>query len=443
MENKLIFKHIIVIGLSYVTAILILNGTPVHYFLGFLFAVVMLAIFIHKPLYFLIGLFFLRSALDNFLATIRFSLGDIDLGLGGLVALALIIGTLFYISIYKDNPNRFKQLIVGLYFVFCLVSIMSFFITLDKVGAVKELVRRFSIFSILLLTMANINSEKKSTQLLKAIIFSAIIPLIVGSVIYIIRGGRFTGTFGHPNILAFYLLIIIGCVLTQVDCPHRHFSLSFSRKLYLGALVAALLLTLTRSAWASCCLMVGIYAFFFNKRLIIPVFCALIGIAFLPIVQERILNTFDVSAGSMAVEEMSSLGWRLNTWYYLFTEAIKRPFIGYGINATAYIGSYPAEAHNDYLRFFVESGIIGVLTYFLPYFYIFIYSVRNYRLFDKDSYLRKLALFFICFIPAFLLMSASENMGRYITVHWYFWGLVGIYFGLICLQRERENATEK
>jgi hypothetical protein len=37
-------------------------------------------------------------------------------------------------------------------------------------------------------------------------------------------------------------------------------------------------------------------------------------------------------------------------------------------------------------------------------------------------------------------MSLSENLGRYVTVLWYFWGLVGIYFGLVFLKKEQGQA---
>jgi hypothetical protein len=33
-------------------------------------------------------------------------------------------------------------------------------------------------------------------------------------------------------------------------------------------------------------------------------------------------------------------------------------------------------------------------------------------------------------------MSVSENLIRYITIHWYVWAIIGIYFGLWMAQKE-------
>jgi len=440
-KKRLTLEPIAIITISLIFGILILSGAPVNYIVGFLLAAFVGTVFIAKPLHFLIGLFLLRSVFDNFLRSVRISPGGPDVGLGGIIALGLVIGTVFYLLIHSKDLGRIRHMVVGLSSIFCLVSVASFFISLDRFGATKVLVRRFSVFSILLLTMVNIRSRDNARTLLKVIVLSAIMPLTIGAVKYIMEGGRFVGTFAHPNILAFYLLIIIGCTLTLVDSP-RHY-LSLIRKFCLGLLLTALLLTMTRSAWACCFLMIGIYASFFNKRLIVPAFCAVILITFLPIAQERILDIFATTRGSLAVDEMSSLGWRFRTWYYLFSEATKHPFIGHGINATAYIGVFPAEAHNDYLRFFVESGVTGVVAYYASYLYLIIYSLRNRIQFFEDDLIKKLSIFFICFVPAFLLMSASENLGRYLTVHWYFWGLIGIYLGLIALEKEKRNAIKR
>lgn len=433
MKNRLGLELILTAAISLVVVVSISRGISIRYLMGFLFFVVIMVIFIVKPLYFLIGLFLFRSILDNFLMSVRIYVGGVDIGLGGIVALGLIVGTIYYIVINK-NLSRLQHVIVVLYFIFCLISIVSFFISPDRIGATKALVARFSILSILSLTILNIRSKRDAHLLLKAIVLSAIIPLIIGSIKYIIEGGRFSGTFAHPNILAIYLLVIIGCVLIQLDSSQQYIVFSFWRKFYLGILFTALLLTLTRSAWASCILMVGIYVFFFSRRGIIPAICLVILVGMLPIVREHILNIFDTSPGSLRVDKISSLGWRFNVWHYLFSEAIKRPFIGYGINATSFVGRYPAMAHNDYLRLFVESGVPGLIAYFGSYFYLIIHTLRNYALFKKDSYLKKLASFFICFVPAFLLMSTTENLAGYLTVLWYIWGLVGIYFGLISLK---------
>ncbi len=425
--------------LSLAIAGIILLGLPADYYAGLFLVVVLLALFLGKPLYFLLFLFFVRALLDNYLFAIRFIIAGIDIGLGGIFSLFLIVGTVLYVLTHSQNLGRLKHGVVMLSFLFCLMSVGSAMMTVDVTGTIKELIPRFSIFSVLIVVLLTIQDERQARLVLKTIVLSAVVPVLVGFVKYLAEPGRFQGTFSHPNVTAFYLLIILGCLAAQV---HREEDkkLSFLDFSYFALLLTAFLLTLTRSAWASFCLMGGIYALFFKRKWIAPAFILLLVLGSIPVVQERVTEIFTIRQGVLTVSQDTSFGWRLKTWAPLWSAAIQKPILGYGINATARLG-LGYEAHNDFLRFFVESGIIGLIIYFGFYAYTFIHLLKNYKFYNKGSVLGKTALFLMCFIPAFILMSISENLARYTTIHWYIVGIIGVYFGLYGLSQQ--NAVSR
>jgi O-antigen ligase len=82
------------------------------------------------------------------------------------------------------------------------------------------------------------------------------------------------------------------------------------------------------------------------------------------------------------------------------------------------------DPHNDYVRSFVEQGIVGLATFMASHLYLFMHALKNIRSFPEGSVRRKVNVFLICYVPSYLLMSVSENLIRYTTVHWYVWTII-------------------
>jgi O-antigen ligase len=426
--------------LSVAIAGIILLGLPVNYYAGLFVVFFLLVLFLSKPLYFVLLLFFIRALLDNYLVAIRFTIAGIDIGLGGLFSLFLISGAVLYILIHAQNWARLKQGVAVMYFLYLLMSVGSALMTQDTTAAIRELIPRLSIFAVFIVVLLAVEDENQARLVLKTIVISAFFPVIYGFIQYAGTLDRLQGTFAHPNIMAFYLLIVLGCVVTQVHARESERG-SFLSVFYFLLLLTALLLTLTRSSWIAFSLMGGVYVLFFKRKWFFPALILLILIVSVPIVKERLSDLFLAREGAYIVNKKSSLGWRLNVWNELWTIAVKKPFFGHGINASKMTTSYPTEAHNDFLRFFLESGVLGVVLYFGAYIYPLFHAVKRYASFESDSRLKRLAIFLICFVPAFFLMSISENLARYTTVHWYIMGILAVYFALNRVEFEKSSSA--
>ena len=289
-----------VVIVSAILGSFILGENPGKYSLGFLLVLFLGYAFISHLLYFMVGLFFLRPAIDIFLLSVRFAPGGVDLGLGGVIGLALVVGALLRALIFQKDAFKLGNGAVGLYFIFCVLSLIPFFFADDKIGSAKVMLRYFSCLAILVLTLLSIHNEKDARLLMRGMLFSVIIPIIYGFYNYFIQKGRFMGTFTHPNILAFFLLIMIGCIFFQVDQPGgfvRKFSAR--RILALIVLLIILVLTETRSGWVAFFIMSMMYCFFFYRKLILPALLIFVVLGMTPFVQKKITNVLGLKRGAM------------------------------------------------------------------------------------------------------------------------------------------------
>ena len=435
-------KMVLCVLFSFVVAALLASGLPIKFTIGFLLAVLVGFLFISRPLVFLFGLFLLRPALDEFMVSVRVPLGGADMGLGGLISLVLIVGALFNCLAAPSGNRRLHHPLFYLYLIFCLTQTGAFFYSADSVGAIKVLIQYFSILAIFILVLKNVKTDRDMRFILNGAIFSAIIPLIIGLVKFIMVGeGRFFGSFQHPNILAYYLMVMLGIVYLRFDKGEEVPRISIPRLLYLGALIAALIMTGTRSGWFALMIMMGTFALFFNRKVIIPLLLLVTILAFVPVVQERLNGLFGSYGSNVVIKETSSLAWRLQQWEGLFGYAKQKPWTGYGIKADVKFSIFEEPAHNDYLRYFIGSGVFGVLFYFMPYFYALLHFIkkvgRTGNLMDT-----KLTVFFVCYIPAFLIMSVSENLASYLVIHWYIWCFFGIYVSNLIFMKETGYGKE-
>lgn len=186
---------------------------------------------------------------------------------------------------------------------------------------------------------------------------------------------RAFSTFGHPNYLATFLVMIL---------PYSCYLLLINQKLtkrifYLFIIVfqlAALIFTMTRSAWAAAIASLALFIFLIYKttksRRVLTTFVALIII-------------FAVALGAIGFKRLnqplrdSSLILRLTEWKYAGEQIIKRPILGYGPDnyqllamqrpmsaAEKKIDSAVADrVHNIILDTAINIGFVGLIIYLL------------------------------------------------------------------------------
>jgi O-antigen ligase len=180
---------------------------------------------------------------------------------------------------------------------------------------------------------------------------------------------RSNGTFVHPDGAAmFFAIAAIASLWRYLDFGRRKLDLAFT-VLFGGATIA----TFSLAGLGALLAMLIAYGSLRpgSARLRLRAFglAALVIVAFLatPLGSERLSNESSTNLnGSRRAAENSSLAWRLYKWGALIEEWEEAPLLGRGIGSTVVkeetLGSTTEEKvpHNEYLRYLVETGIVGI-----------------------------------------------------------------------------------
>lgn len=403
--------------------------------LGLLFLLAASAIFIwsfFNPQGGFFALLFFRTAFDNLGSKLNlFNLGSLEVTLTFILGLMPII--LVFYQLYRHPIKPRQQKIFYPWLVFLgLTIILSLFISFDRSASLVNLFRLLSFFSLFLYSYLIFNTPQKLSNLARCLIFTAIVPATVAWYQLINRGGfydgeqwRVLGTFTHPNMLALYLVLVICLALflflnlrQQVieRWPYLLLSLFF---------LIPLIFTYTRIAWlalAGILTIVGLI--YFRKLLLIGVLAFLLFYTFIPFFQERV-NTLS------SIGVTGSASWRLDLWRDIGGYIKKSPWLGYGPGtASVFLGKniprlmMDTEPHNDYLRIWLEGGIILLLSYLSIYGDLLRRFYLGFRK-EKRPRLKMLTFFVAIFTLGILGASLTDNVIKDAVMQWNFWILAG------------------
>ena len=182
---------------------------------------------------------------------------------------------------------------------------------------------------------------------------------------------RAYGTFAHPDSAAMFFAIACAASLWSYLDNGRHRSDAALMALFAVALIAtfsidglltlALMLTLlgvlrpgSLRVKLGPCVIAGIVVFAFFAT---------------PLGAQRVASETSTSLSAKG-EPDSSLGWRLKKWKMLLPEWERSPIIGQGLGTTTTAEGAPGNQyaskppHNEYIRYLVETGLVGLMVLF-------------------------------------------------------------------------------
>jgi O-antigen ligase len=239
------------------------------------------------------------------------------------------------------------------------------------------------------------------------ILLSAILPIAVG--LYQFVGGnyffetdsalgRIASTFPHSNTFGSFLFVTLTIALIaflaikikhvagQQKLSQSPSGFSVGIYIFLSLLAVLLILTYSRTAWAG--MAITILAIIILKpRLRLPVIYSGSLFLFLSMFWEKIQQRF---LGIFQHYMFDSMYGRREIWDMALFAARKKPWTGYGIGSFEDVirgvqgketgNVYP---HNDAIRFFLEGGLIGILSYLLYMLGALYYAIRSYFSYPK------------------------------------------------------------
>lgn len=170
--------------------------------------------------------------------------------------------------------------------------------------------------------------------------------------------------FGNPNAYSEYLLLAAPAALALVYLAPSRIVAAFWGALWL-ALMGALVLTYSRGAWVAMAVGMTVYAWLRDRRILaVFLLLAVLGTALAP---ATVLNRL----ASIVSLEDSSNRYRVQVWGVTLRMLSDFWATGVGLGFRAYqavVGQYtrflvPFHAHNLYLEFLVELGVVGFAAF--------------------------------------------------------------------------------
>jgi putative inorganic carbon (HCO3(-)) transporter len=282
---------------------------------------------------------------------------------------------------------------------------------------------RIATVVVMLLVLQQILGENRNVRpVLVACYVSAIVPLAMSAYQAVTGTGaaeeaaRVHGTFAHPNAFGFYLVMLI--VTGAALLPHLATAV---RPLLLGLLWAsafAIILTYSRGSWIA--LIVGLLvvgALQSPRAVLLMLGVAAVVAVTVPSVTARLL---DLQADSnVAGIEGTSLAWRFDYWSTVIELADESPIVGIGPKMTQYMTASAKVPHNDYLRAYVETGVLGLSAY-VAVVAALIHTARRALRWATPGLGQGIAVGFAGCVAAFVLFSVAENVMSQVVVLWYF-----------------------
>ncbi|MAF01590.1 MULTISPECIES: O-antigen ligase family protein [Herbaspirillum] len=395
------------------------------------------AIFVFNKRLLLLLILLLRASGDVVLESTRIGAGGGGAGLGGAInALIILIALLFFI----ERPRLLPRKAAVAWLIFLAWEAVCVVVSPNAAVGLKTALSLCSYFAVFVCAFYIVRTEDDFRFMVRLMIGSSVIPAIYGLVSVAMAGGvsggfRLQSTFTHPNILAFYLTLIISLGLYVLKSPT--FKLSqlqrFAFTGYLGVLMVLLLLTQTRSAWAAVLVLFVLYGLMFERRYLIYLLVLCCLSLLIPSVQQRIM---DLDGGGTVVgnyAKLNSFAWRVLLWESALNwMSPSRYLTGYGVEAFGYYsnvffplsGNFEWKAHNVFVQLIFDIGVIGLVAYLVLFYQAFRALLRLY---PRD---RLGAGILICALVQYLVVSASDNMLSYLAFNWYFWMAMGMGWSL-------------
>ncbi|MBM2832848.1 MAG: hypothetical protein HW406_9 [Candidatus Brocadiaceae bacterium] len=405
--------------------------------IGFILLLFLFLYFATNPLLTVLMLLFIRPVIDMF-ATVRFG-ENVNL-LGLFSALYIMFAILLFFRYRLSNSQRFEIAPSGIrfYYVVLFFSALSILVSANAVESMMYLIRFTSLLAIYFLVYNLIQVEDDALKIVKSIVYSSFVPILMGFYQYITGKGKFDVEFGtlriwstfmHPNMFAFYLVVVFFSVLFLYYLEKHIFGKSDVRFkiVLLMPVLSLLLLTYTRGAWIG--IMVGILivsVFIKSTRKWILISAVVFFILFSPMIYSR-MGDLLVASHKGGYQHMSSWEFRIEQWHSLLKNAfVHKPWFGYGLGQSIFVANKYAAfvliPHNDYLRIMIELGLFGLI----PFLLFWIHNVRNiFKRISNKAY-RELNTVVLALLIAMLICSFADNLIYSISVIGYLFALLAV-----------------
>ena len=358
----------------------------------------------------------------------------ITIRLDDLILMIIGFSWLARMAIYKELGLFLRTSLnkpIAFYIIASLISTLfgALMGRVDLRTGLLFVLKYFEYMIIYFMVVNHLHDKRQIRNFLWALLFTCIVVSFIG-IAQIPGGDRvsapFEGEIGEPNTLGGYLVfmmaIAIGLFLTTNSLRDR--------LIYGGISVIAfipLLFTQSRSSYLAFIPMLVTFVWLSEKRKLIIIFLLFMAIL-LPLiapqkVRDRIAFTFtqsphpdQVQIGDIRLDTSTSA--RLRSWQGVLRDTSKHPILGFGITGYSFVDA-------QYPRVLAETGIIGMISFFLLMWAIFRQGNMVFSS-TSDVFHKGLSMGFIAGFIGLLTHAIGANTFIIVRIMEPFWFVLGM-----------------
>jgi O-antigen ligase len=341
------------------------------------------------------------SGLSGSLSIIRYEL--LPVSLSGLLTFLLLVSTLFAILSRLKYQSTLVAIKAYMNFYPLLIMLIagSIFGPHFVDGLRLSLLMTTPILVGILARREMVRSPEIRQRIEKALIFIPVLPisiilinLIAGTLQSTARGFQTSFGLGYsPRTLALFLLPILALFVAK-----WRYSKNYRRRIafFLGSITLTAIIITSLSRVASVIALVVILPSRFIKKWYYPstIFTFLFGLGLLlywlsiPSVQARFFPSGidNIKLNFEAFQSIDTQG-RVNLWTVTWQNALGKPILGHGTGSAGHLiySTYPPleHPHNDYLRVFHDTGIVGLFFFVMAWVLQLIHYWKNWKYADR------------------------------------------------------------
>ncbi len=342
--------------------------------------------------------------------------------------LFIVAAALWLVAAYRQQGRLPGSGLRTALVVLVWASLVSVPNAVDPKESLSDVLRLLAIVLMYTVLEQLMADPKMMRRALVAVFCSAIFPILYTAAGFLmgnppveVKEGvtRVVGTFVQSNAFGAYLmlLIIVGAALF----PHVHGRVRTGLLVLLIVCGVCLVLTYTIAALLGTLLGLVVVAMRQSKRLLLAIAATLVlAVSLAPTLTERLGAVTNASTYAGSIHGGNSLAWRISYWSQIVHLADRNPATGIGYGMTAYLTAQGKQPHNDYLRAYVETGLIGLAVYLVVIVLLVGLGLRAVRVAPPGSLDRGVAVGYLGCAVAMATTSLGSNEINGVAQLWYF-----------------------
>jgi O-antigen ligase len=344
-----------------------------------------------------------------------------------LGVLFLLAGVLWLVAQYSQHRRLHGSRLRLALVAFCVAGIVSLPGSADPAVSALECLRISSVMMMFVVLEQLIHDRRTMKQVLMAAYSSMVFPLlytlygfVAGSPASEVKGSftRITGPFSQSNTFARYLAFMIVFGVAVLPRLQRRAKATMAGVLVLSSVF--LVLTLTRGALVAAVLGVLVVAVVQRRRALLAGFAvaAIVATIAVPGLGARFAE-LGSSRAIGGAPTGNTLAWRIEYWTAVLPLANTNPVTGIGLNMTQYNTDQAKQPHNDFIRSYVETGLLGLTTYICMLGALVGNATRALRRSRRGTFEHAVAAGALGTAVCFILGSVAANVMSNVVSLWY------------------------